>query len=122
MRWLEAALRRERFVLAMGLFAVSALAAIYVWRGAGMGMPDLGHYDGAMFPHRLPNILGEMDWSWGLVVAMWWVMMVAMMTPAAGPLILLHRRVLGGDASPLQAGVASALLLAGSLWRGWPSL
>ena len=29
---------------------------------------------------------------WLLVLAMWWVMMIAMMTPSAAPVILLYAR------------------------------
>src|SRR5690348_4741398 len=37
-----------------------------------------------------------MAWNpghWALMVAMWWTMMIAMMTPSAAPTILLYARV-----------------------------
>src|SRR5690606_1358458 len=56
----------------------------------------------ALFPHlveaRMPGMsMGGMDApviGWTTVVAMWWVMMIAMMTPSAAPLVLLYARVM----------------------------
>jgi len=54
------------------------------------------------------------------VVAMWWVMMVAMMVPAAAPTILLYARVHRHSAMP-QPAPAIASFLAGYLacWLGF---
>ena len=113
---IEAVLRRERAVIAAGLAAVVALAWVYLWRGAGMGMSAIDMTTLSLFPHRQADVMGEMDLTWPVVVAMWWVMMIAMMTRSAAPLVLLYGLVLRRRAAPGQnAYVPSLLLLAGYL-------
>lgn len=113
---IEAVLRRERAVIAAALAAAVALAWVYVWQGAGMGMSAIDMTTLTLFPHQQADVMGEMDSTWPVVVAMWWVMMVAMMTPGAAPLVLLYGRVLRHHAAPGQnAYLPSLLLLAGYL-------
>ncbi|HZT56180.1 MAG TPA: DUF2182 domain-containing protein [Burkholderiaceae bacterium] len=122
---LEAALRREQVVLSLGMAAVVGLAAVYVWDGAGMGMPAWDMTTASLFPHRQRNVPGDMGGSWWLVISMWWVMMIAMMTPGAAPLVLLHGRVLMRAGTPApRVAASSALLLAGYLlaWLGFSVL
>lgn len=122
MTWLEAALRRERLVLAAALAAISALSWFYLWHGAGMGMSAWDMTAASLFPHRLPAIPGEMDAPYLVVVLMWWVMMIAMMTPSAAPLILLHALVLRRQsANGPDASLLPLLLLLGYLtaWLGF---
>ncbi len=72
----------------------------------------------SLFPHRQADVMGEMDSTWPVIVAMWWVMMIAMMTPSAAPLVLLYGLVLRRrrHAAPGQnAYLPSLLLLAGYL-------
>lgn len=111
---IDAVLRRERAVVGTGLAVLTGLAAWYVWRGAGMGMPAWDMTAAVLFPHREPPVPGDMAAGWPLLAAMWWVMMIAMMTPGAAPLLLLHRRVLAHHRAG-SADAASALLLAGYL-------
>ena len=94
----EAILRRHRGVTIAGLVAVTALAWAWIASGAGMGM--------------------DMPMAWDaqrvlLTLAMWWVMMVAMMVPAAAPTVLLYAR----SAQPPHSGA----FLAGYLlcWLGF---
>ena len=71
----EAILRRQRGVTIGGLGIVTLLAWAWLASGAGMGM--------------------QMGWTVErtlLTLAMWWVMMVAMMVPAAAPTVLLYAR------------------------------
>lgn len=73
----EAILRRQRGVTIAGLSVVAALAWAWIASGAGMGM--------------------GMAMAWTnerlfLTLAMWWVMMIAMMVPAAAPVVLLYGR------------------------------
>jgi len=113
---IEDVLRRERVVIAAGLAAVVALAWVYVWRGAGMGMSALHMTALTLFPHQHADVMGEMHSTWPVVIAMWWVMMIAMMTPSAAPLVLLYGRVLRHHAAPgRNAYLPSLLLLAGYL-------
>jgi predicted metal-binding membrane protein len=113
MKWIEAVLRQDRWIVLGGLSALTLLAWGYVWTGAGMGMSALDMTAIALFPHRLPAGAGSMEAPWPVVVLMWWVMMVAMMTPSAAPLVLLYQRVLRqhGRSTPL----GPLLLLAGYL-------
>ncbi len=111
----ERLLRRDRAVLAGALGLAVLLAWAWLVRGAGTGMTAWEMTRLALFPHAagLPEDAGGMagmagmadmpgmadagGWTAGrflLIVAMWWVMMVAMMLPSAAPLILLHARTL----------------------------
>ncbi len=66
-------------------------------------------------------------WQWtdlGMAIAMWSVMMVAMMVPSAAPMAVLfarmqrHRRATGQAATPLALFVAGYVLV----WTGWSVL
>lgn len=115
---LEHLLKRNRAITLAGLAALCALAWLYIVTGAGLGMSAWSMTTFALFPHQhahelmpaMPHMeFGVMGgaptvWgvtSWGLMVAMWWIMMIAMMTPSAAPTILLysrvHRHALGRD-------------------------
>ncbi|RPH45894.1 MAG: DUF2182 domain-containing protein [Lysobacterales bacterium] len=74
--------------------------------GAGLGMSAWDMTTLAMFPHQqAPDMMPDMNtgaaastptWglgAWALMIAMWWIMMIAMMTPSAAPTILLYARV-----------------------------
>jgi predicted metal-binding membrane protein len=103
----EALLRRDRWVVAASLSALCVLAWAYLIAGAGMGMSVADLASAALFPHTHAGSMSamvmdmDMDRSMGeplglyglLLVAMWWIMMIAMMTPSAAPMILLHARV-----------------------------
>jgi len=95
----ETLVRRDRAIVAAGLVAIAALAWLWLLRLSGsmtemaehMAMPDMG-----------PWSAGE---AAGLFV-MWAVMMVAMMTPSAAPMVLVfaavnrRRREQGGVVVP----------------------
>jgi predicted metal-binding membrane protein len=105
---------RERALPGLALTALVVLAWWYLWQGAGTGMPAWAMTRAVLFPHSLPDMPGYMDTGWPLVVAMWWVMMIAMMTPSVVPLVLLYRRVLAHHQAS-HAGLCTATLLAGYL-------
>src|SRR6516164_6592723 len=92
---LEAVLRRDRFVVVAALVAVIVVAWIWIVLGAGTGMSAIamtqmaGMADMDMMMERAVWTPGYA----GLIVAMWWVMMVAMMLPGATPMLLLFARV-----------------------------
>lgn len=107
---LERLLRRDGIITIAGLFALWALTCAYVVAGAGLGMSAwamtqlalLPYQSGAMPASAMSSMPGmDMDsmapaWDsghWALMIAMWWTMMVAMMTPSAAPTILLYARV-----------------------------
>lgn len=116
---LERLLRRDRVITIAGVVALSLLAWLYIVAGAGLGMNAWEMSRLALFPHlQTPNMTSDMTsdmsgmdmsgmdmsamatepraWgaaNWALMIAMWWVMMIAMMSPSAAPTILLYARV-----------------------------
>ncbi|TIW31258.1 MAG: DUF2182 domain-containing protein, partial [Mesorhizobium sp.] len=110
---LERLLRRDRVITIAGVVTLCLLAWLYIVAGAGLGMNAWEMTRLALFPHQqtadLTSDMSGMDmpgmdmsamtmaaepraWGpaiWALMIAMWWVMMVAMMSPSAAPTILL---------------------------------
>jgi predicted metal-binding membrane protein len=113
---IESVLRRERAVVCAGLLALVVLSWTYLWQGAGMGMSAIDMTTLSLFPHLQADVQGSMDPSWAVIVAMWWVMMIAMMTPSAAPLVLLYGVVLRRHvAATRDVYLPSLMLLAGYL-------
>ena len=72
--------RKDRTIVLAGLAVLALLA--WAWLASGAGMePDMAGMAGMAPP------------SLSIVIAMWWVMMIAMMLPSAAPAILLYGRV-----------------------------
>lgn len=112
---LERLLKRDRAITLAGLVVLCLLAWSYVLSGAGLGMNAWDMATVSLFPHtRLASAAMDMPgmdmggmtmasgpaatslWPasmWALMTAMWWVMMIAMMSPSAAPTILLFARV-----------------------------
>lgn len=101
---------RDRAVTILGLAVLCALTWVYIVAGAGLGMGAWEMTGPALSPQHhaadpMPGMadMAGMDagaaatvWgpvAWALMVGMWWAMMIAMMTPAASPTILLYARV-----------------------------
>lgn len=109
---LERMLRRDRTVVMAALAALIALSWAYLLMGAGAGMSPWEMTNLSLFPHQAAPApmaaqgMPDMD-IWGmdmerqapepasfwLMAAMWWTMMVAMMSPSAAPAVLLYARV-----------------------------
>ena len=103
---LERLIARDRTITLVGLIVLCALAWAYIVMGAGLGMTAREMMTLALFPHQqgahmagvgmgamdAPGV-GSGDAGWVLPLAMWWVMMIAMMAPSAAPTILLYARV-----------------------------
>lgn len=103
---IEATLRRDRTVTLAALAAVAAAAWIYVLTGAGMDMPGTA----------------PAPWTPGLfalMLAMWAVMMVAMMLPSAAPTILLFASVERRRGRAPGRGVAVFVLGYLGVWIGF---
>jgi predicted metal-binding membrane protein len=109
----EAVLKRDRLILVGALVLLTLIAALYTALGAGLPMPAMGAK--AMQPAQWTPVY------FGLVFAMWWVMMVAMMTPSASPMILLYAAVKRKRESPGELALLTALFLVGYLlvWGGF---
>ena len=90
----ERVLRRDRLIVALGLFAVALFAWLFVLGGAGTGMSIAAMSTWRFPPPILPAANEAWPASyWLVMLAMWWVMMIAMMVPSAAPTILLYARV-----------------------------
>ncbi|MDP3855823.1 DUF2182 domain-containing protein [Phenylobacterium sp.] len=107
----ERLLKRDRAITIAGLLTLCALAWLHVLTGAGLGMSAREMTTLSLFPHQAAAVQASVQsmpgmdmapaaatsaWSpetSALMVAMWWVMMVAMMSPSAAPTILLYARV-----------------------------
>ena len=120
----EQVLRHERGVTAAGLAVLTVLAWWYVWTGAGTGMPAADMTALALFPHMRMEMAGmsaAAPVAWVTALAMWWVMMIAMMTPSAAPLVLLYGRVLRHHSAQATQGAAvgSSFYLVGGYLVAW---
>ena len=90
---IEAALRRDRAIVAAALFVLAGLAWAHIlWLATDMdmrGMPEMDMPGMAMAP-------GYAAWSLShalFVFVMWSVMMVGMMTPSVAPMVLIYAQV-----------------------------
>ena len=122
----EGVLRRERLVVGAALVALCLLSWSYLLRGAGMGMDAWAMTHLALFPHRAADAMAAMaapEISSITVVAMWWIMMIGMMTPSAAPLVLLYARVMrhASTHASRPTYASTAALAAGYLlvWLGF---
>jgi len=111
---LAAIVKRDRAVAAAGVVALSGLAWLYLARLAGgmRAMPGMEAMEMAPEPWRASDA--------ALALAMWAVMMVAMMLPSASPMILLfitiaRTRAAAGGFTHLGLFVAGYLLV----WGGF---
>ena len=98
---LERVARRDRLVVVAALATVVAASWIFTLMGVGMGMTA---FEMTAMSAPLPtldtlaaaSVMAHQPWSGGyagVMVLMWWVMMIAMMMPSASPMILLFARV-----------------------------
>jgi predicted metal-binding membrane protein len=124
---LEGVLRRDRLVLVAALVAVIAISWIWIWLGAGTGMNAVAMTGGTGMPGMAGMMMEPAIWTAGyagLMFAMWWVMMAAMMLPSAAPILLLFARVnraeRAGDRPYVPTGIFAAGYLA--VWGGFSAL
>lgn len=110
---LETILRRDRAVV-LGALGVVVLASwAYVLAGTGMGISawqmssldlalgrakpmPVGEVSASAMGHAMSAMATQARWSVeyaGIMVSMWWVMMIAMMVPSAAPMILLYAAI-----------------------------
>ena len=87
--WLRLSLVRQRAAILACLGLLCVLAWLYLLAGAGMDTAGGSMEDMAMAPAPAP----EGPLAFALALAMWWIMMIAMMLPGAAPAILLYSRV-----------------------------
>jgi predicted metal-binding membrane protein len=123
---LEGVLRRDRLVVVAALVAVIVVAWSWIVLGAGTGMSAVAMTQMAGMPD-MDMMMERAVWTLGyagLIFAMWWVMMVAMMLPGAAPMLLLFARVnraqKGQDRPYVPTGIFAAGYLAA--WGGFSAL
>ncbi len=122
---LEPLLRNDRAIMATALAVLTVLAWLALLQGAGTGMSAAAMTTWQFPPPPMAPTPGAWNAAYALtMLAMWWVMMIAMMVPSAAPMILLHARVAqhapGGSALDGPFG-SSAAFAAGYLvcWFGF---
>ena len=136
---LEAVLRRDRWIVLAGLVMLTALAWAYLLgvagamdgmtAGATTGEPPGGGTDAggpsmegmSMAAAMAPGIRAWSAREFAFTFTMWAVMMVAMMVPAASPLVLLHLRTHQQQWSARAAKRATSAFVLGYLlaWTGF---
>jgi predicted metal-binding membrane protein len=113
---IETLLRRERLTLA-SLAIVTTLAWAYTLSGAGMPVPGSDGMEGTTGgSHAI--MLARAAWTPAyalLVFVMWQIMMIAMMTPAAAPTVLLFSAITRRRAAGRELSVSTGAFLVGYL-------
>ena len=115
---LERLIRRDRLIVLSCVLVVVTISAIYTVAGVGMGMT-------AIDMTRMARPIGEpmqmgmvVHWTplYGLLIfLMWWVMMIAMMTPSAAPTLLLYASIKRMGPQSGKATLYTTLFLFGYL-------
>jgi len=116
---LEAALRRDKYVVLAGLLAITILAWAYLAYLA-RGMEDMG----AIAEMAMAGGRTEVGWApvdIGLTFVMWAVMMVAMMAPSAAPMLLAFTSINRRRREQGNPFVPTSVFLSGYLavWAGF---
>ncbi|UWQ84662.1 DUF2182 domain-containing protein [Leisingera caerulea] len=110
--------RHDQAVVLGAATMVVVLSALYTVLGAGMDM-TAAEMTKMAGPVGEPMQMGTgAPWTAGyagLVFLMWWIMMIAMMTPSAAPVLLLFTAIKKAGARPAQAPLLSLLFLCGYL-------
>jgi predicted metal-binding membrane protein len=123
---LENVLRRDRWVVVAALVMVIIAAWIWIVFGAGTGTTAVAMTQMAGMPD-MDMMMERAVWTLGyagLIFAMWWVMMVAMMLPSATPMLLLFARANRTQKVRDRPYVATGFFAAGYLtaWGGFSLL
>jgi predicted metal-binding membrane protein len=116
---LEMLLRRDRVIVGTALAVITVAAWLYLLHLASamsdMAMPDMPTMPGMAMAMPLMH-----TWSWvevGVLVVMWTVMMIAMMTPAAAPMILTFATIHRRRAAEGRPAVTTAIFILGYMRR-----
>jgi predicted metal-binding membrane protein len=122
----KAVLRRDRAVVVAALVAVIASAWIWLLLGAGTGMTAMDMAPGPGAP-GLAGVMVPAAWTLGyagLMFAMWWAMMAAMMLPSAAPILLLFARANRNEKAGGRLFIPTGIFAAGYLaaWGGFSAL
>jgi predicted metal-binding membrane protein len=116
-------LERDRLVVAAALFALTAIAWLYIlWLAADMDMGGMEMEDMRMIPAGA-GLMAPAGTPWrgiefAYVFAMWAVMMIGMMTPSVAPMLLIYARV-GRQAAAQNKPFAGTAWFAGGYLLAW---
>lgn len=121
---LEELSARDRAVALGAVALVALLASLYTVFGVGMQMSAIQMTSMAGPPGNPMSMPPGSDWTvlqGFLLFAMWWIMMIAMMTPSAAPTMLLFAALKGKSGTGSKATLAIWLFLGGYLflWAGF---
>jgi predicted metal-binding membrane protein len=124
---LEAVLRRDRMVVVAVLIAAITLAWVWILVGAGTGMTATAMTLGSGMPGMATMLMSSAAWSAGyagLMFAMWWAMMAAMMLPSAAPVLLLFAQISRNQKAGGRPFVPTGNFAAGYLvaWGGFSAV
>jgi predicted metal-binding membrane protein len=123
---LEAVLRRDRLAVVAALVVVIALSWIWILLGAGTGMSAVDMLFGSG-PDNMAGMMAPATWTLGyagIMFAMWWVMMAAMMLPSAAPILLLFARINRKEKLAGRSFIPTGIFAAGYLvaWGAFSAL
>ncbi|MEX0301659.1 MAG: DUF2182 domain-containing protein [Leisingera sp.] len=110
--------RHDQAVVLGAAGFVVLLSALYTVFGVGMDMSAVEMTRMARPIGEPMQMGGQSVWTPAyavLIFLMWWVMMIAMMTPSAAPVLLLFTAIKKAGARPDQAPLLSLLFLSGYL-------
>ena len=114
----ERLVRQDRLIVLVAIAAIIVIAGFYTVMGVGMNMSALDMTRMAQpFGDRM-NLGMDVYWApayGALVGLMWWIMMIAMMTPSAAPTLLLFTALKRRSKDRERTHIYSALFLAGYL-------
>ncbi|MBA5776624.1 DUF2182 domain-containing protein [Stappia sp. F7233] len=87
----ERILLRDQMVTVTGLVLITGLSWWWLLMGAGTGMSVTAMTTWSFPPPERPSMVTDWTLAYAVtMVVMWWVMMIAMMTPSAAPMVLLY--------------------------------
>ena len=118
-------LLRDRVAILAALLGVTALSWLYLWSLANRGMgAEMTAASGMGDMAGMAMSAGPRPWTgadFGLMFAMWWVMMVGMMLPSAAPMLLTFATVNQRQRVRHQPFVPTAVFASGYLaaWGGF---
>ena len=91
---IERLLRHDKSIVAVAVLLLVAVAGAYTVLGVGMNMSAM-QMTSMAYNMADPMMMASLGQSvnWVLMFLMWWIMMIAMMTPSAVPLLMLFTAV-----------------------------
>jgi predicted metal-binding membrane protein len=120
---LESLLRRDRWVIGIGLALICVIGWLFLIGGAATGMSAVA-MSSWEFPPPVHALTAGAAWDlsyWIVILLMWWIMMIAMMVPSAAPMILLYAKVYRHNAHRERqpSPVAPTAAFAGGYLMAW---